>query len=175
MPVTLDPAAPARELAREAGLGTPPADAGPDGSGLALAGLAVRVVAVGWATVDLDRAWSELAPPGAAAHEDHVHVVDGLLGARGRFLGSSPGGIRSILLEPATEGRLAASLARRGEGPAALYLAPTTGDLSAALDRLARAGTRMRAGDTAIGPGAVVLDGPASGPQVILVAVPSRP
>lgn len=173
MPVTLDPAALADELAREAGLGDGPPEAGPGGPGLALAGLAVRVVAVGWATVDLDRAWIELAARTPAAPAVHAVLRDELLGARGRTLGTSAGGIRSILLEPATEGRLAASLAHRGEGPAVLYVAPTVGELSAAVDRLIHGGSRLRAGRTALGPGAVVLGVPAAGPQVILVAVPS--
>ncbi len=176
----LDPAALADGLAREAGLadGSPEAGSpalGPRGPGLALAGLAVRVVAVGWATVDLDRAWVELAPRTPTAPAVGAVVRDELLGARGRILGTSAGGVRSILLEPATEGRLAASLAHRGEGPAVLYVAPTVGDLSAAVDRLTHGGSRVRAGRTALGPGVVVLGVPSAGPQVIVVAVPSGP
>ncbi len=173
--MTLEPAALADELAREAGLADGPREAVSSGSGLVLAGLAVRVVAVGWATVDLDRAWVELAPRSPAASALDAVLRDELLGARGRILGASAGGIRSILLEPATEGRLAASLAHRGEGPAVLYVAPTVGDLSAAVDRLTHGGSRLRSGRTALGSGAVVLGLPSAGPQVILVAVPSGP
>jgi len=44
-----------------------------------------------------------------------------LLGARSWRIGDGP--VALLLLEPRTEGRLAAALARRGEGVAAIYLA----------------------------------------------------
>jgi hypothetical protein len=171
----VDAAALADDLAQEAGLTDRPDNARQGGPGLMLAGLAVRVVAVGWATVDLDRAWVELGETAAAQPADGARVQDELLGAWARLLGSSSGDIQSVLLEPFTEGRLAASLARRGEGPAVLYVTPAGGDLSAAVDRLAGGGSRVRSGRTALGPGAVVLGGSPGGPQVLLVAVPSGP
>jgi len=71
------------------------------------------LLGVGWATVDLDRAAAQLgAPPGRIAD-------DRLLGARCMVVPGSPA---LLLLEPATEGRIAASLARWGEGPAVLYV-----------------------------------------------------
>jgi hypothetical protein len=77
----------------------------------------------GWATVELDRAALEvaatLAALGTPATEDAP--PDELLGARARRL-RFPGGKDLLLLEPSTEGLLAASLARFGEGSVALYL-----------------------------------------------------
>ena len=83
-------------------------------------------LAVGWATVELDRAAVELAhllAPGKTFEEAPSSVT---LGARCR-IGSAaePRGFRIILLEPETEGRLAATLARSGEGwVASWYLDP---------------------------------------------------
>jgi hypothetical protein len=83
--------------------------------------------AVGWATVDLERALAELragsgelaalaaslaVDPGADGDERR----DGWLGARCRILGGGGAGPALVLLEPDTEGRLAATLARFGEG-----------------------------------------------------------
>jgi hypothetical protein len=72
------------------------------------------LIAVGWGTVDLERATAALtnldlrpAPP------------DLSLGARARL--GYPGPIGLVVLEPLTEGRLAAFLARHGEGLAVLY------------------------------------------------------
>lgn len=79
---------------------------------------------VGWATVELDRAESELADwlAGQAADPDD-DVSDAHLGARARVRDADglPGDTM-VLLEPTTEGRVAASLVRDGEGPCALYL-----------------------------------------------------
>ncbi|MFM2105800.1 MAG: hypothetical protein RL338_832 [Chloroflexota bacterium] len=73
---------------------------------------------IGWATVDLERA--------AAAWPDrrlHRGAPEPGLGATTLVEGGAvPGGIALVLLEPATEGRLAATLARHGEGPAVLYV-----------------------------------------------------
>jgi hypothetical protein len=74
------------------------------------------LVAIGWATVDLERAaaaWPDLSF--AVAAEDRS------LGARAS-VARLPGSLRLVLLEPLSEGRLAAFLARHGEGPSALYL-----------------------------------------------------
>jgi hypothetical protein len=77
------------------------------------------VIAVGWATVELDRAVAGFAArlaPGTAFAEaaDCVH-----LGARclvGRLAEPIDGAASVVLMEPATEGRLAATLARHDEG-----------------------------------------------------------
>jgi hypothetical protein len=112
--------------------GDRPAGDTPDDRGPAGAGQAAALVAVIWATVDLERAEADLAPwlepleppappdgrDGIAGLHDEPH-----LGARGRIRTTSglPGG-RLVLLEPTTEGALAASLARDGEGPCGLYI-----------------------------------------------------
>ena len=93
-------------------------------AGLALAGIA-------WATVELDRAEMELEPwlvapdpalgDGDAPAEPHLGAT-----ARRRRTLALPGATL-LLAEPDTEGRLAASLARDGEGPVALYLRTAAG------------------------------------------------
>jgi hypothetical protein len=76
---------------------------------------APRLMAVGWATVDLERTLDDL---GIAAGP---RVDETLLG--GQACRIDLDGIAVLVLEPTTEGRLAAALARRGEGICALYLA----------------------------------------------------
>jgi hypothetical protein len=72
-----------------------------------------RLLAVGWATVDVERAAFDAGLPTAELPADRQ------LGARVARLGEGP----IVLLEPNTEGRVAAALARHGEGPVALYVA----------------------------------------------------
>ena len=159
-----DPALAAAALAAEAGL---------DRLRPILGAVELRLVAVGWATVDLDRATHEFLAPGDTAVMATV-VTDELLGARGRR--STPASTTAVvLLEPTTEGLLAATLARRDEGPAVLYLAPIDGELGPSLERLATAGIPTRRGDGPFGEAALVLGRPAAGPQLILVGVPSGP
>ncbi len=74
-----------------------------------------RLVAVGWATVDLERTLDGLG----VSHRPSI-VDEPLLGARGSRVDAGP--VAVIVLEPSTEGRLAAALARRGEGICALYV-----------------------------------------------------
>jgi hypothetical protein len=87
---------------------------------------ALELVGLGWATVESDRAEAELAPwlgPRAGGEP-----LDETLGARARLrAGGGLPGSWTVILEPVTEGRAAASLARDGEGPCALYLAPAVG------------------------------------------------
>ena len=136
-----------------------------------------RIVGIGWATVDLDRAAAQfsasLCLPANVWLPAHR---DAQLGAEAR-LGPSLGQDRPrlILLEPDTEGRLAASLARLGEGVAVVYL---VGDDSR------NPGQRGEDGGTGgattrsalstrqpgpLGPARLVLGGPAWGPHVIVV------
>jgi hypothetical protein len=69
--------------------------------------------------VDAERLAAALGKPlSSDAHEDPA------LGAIGYGVASAS--LPLVLLEPATEGRIAASLARLGEGPVALYLAGVT-------------------------------------------------
>jgi hypothetical protein len=89
-----------------------------------LAGL--RVVGVGWATVEADRAFEELATVLGAATGWAAQVRDSLLGATAWRRDPAPAdGVQLFVLEPDTEGRLAAYLARFGEGVGVAYLAGT--------------------------------------------------
>lgn len=136
----------------------------------------LRVVAVIVATVDLERA--------AAAIGGTVRPLaeDPLLGARVWLIEAGTGvppaepGERPVaLVEPSTEGRLAATLARRGEGPVGRYVA-ARGGLSAAGVRAARAGIALsRTEPGPFGPSVLVLDGPVSGPHLVLVEPASVP
>lgn len=80
---------------------------------------------MGWATVELDRAARTLVTllhPGTSFEDAPVSLV---LGARCRIglgVGPTGGSIRVVLLEPSTEGRLAAFLARSGEAWAATWV-----------------------------------------------------
>ena len=80
---------------------------------------------VGWATVELDRAEAELAEWLAGdAPDPAADALEPVLGARcASAAADGLPGAELVLLEPTTEGRLAASLARDGEGPCALYAA----------------------------------------------------
>jgi hypothetical protein len=124
-----------------------------------------RVAAIGWATVELERAAEELTlafrragrgePDWAPAERET------LLGATA-WLGDVDGA-SVVLLEPDTEGRLAAALARFGEGVAAIYLAPGAAATAANASRLgASAGGPL-------GSGRVLLGRPAWGPHVLVL------
>jgi hypothetical protein len=128
---------------------------------------AFRLVGVAWATVDLERAADDLSMwlgpvRGVARRDPHlgartaVHAAAGLPGD----------GI--VLAEPDTEGRLAAVLARDGEGPAALYLRPAGG---LAAWRTSAEARGVAVSSVAVGPlgSSAMLLLPVSGPQVILV------
>ena len=109
------------------------------GSGIA------RPLAVGWATVESERAEAELAAalglpePGAAFRAAPRSAA---LGGACRIAAGVPvGGGSLVVLEPDTEGRLAGSLARLGEGPVAAWLA--VGDLASAIRSLRSAGSTV--------------------------------
>lgn len=131
----------------------------------------LRLAGLGWATVELDRAFDELGMWLGDAEE--ATADDPLLGARARAFeaGGLPGD-RVVLLEPSTEGRLAASLARDGEGPAALYLRPAEG-LAAWLASARRRGVSVsvrRIGP--LGSSVLLTGGPVSGPHLVIVDEP---
>jgi len=133
----------------------------------ALTGISVvaELIAVGWATVELERAIAA-DPAGFEVAPDDV-----LLGA---FARRSTRGDRLILLEPNTEGPLVATLARWGEGPAALYLS-VPGDAlppgsPAGLDVAIR--PSVRGGP--FGPSILLAGGSSAGPHVVLVNEPAR-
>jgi hypothetical protein len=125
------------------------------------------VVALGWATVDADRA---IAATQAGADRSFTRLPDDEhLGALVHAsLTKKPA---TLVLEPVTEGRLAATLARGGEGPAAVYVAAGIGSL----DRLAAA-VRAAVGAPAavrpgpLGPSLLLPLGAAWGPHVLVVA-----
>jgi hypothetical protein len=86
-----------------------------------------RRLAQGWATVELERAAIELADrlrPGAAFEPTARSPLLGARCLRGVAVGD---GEWIVLLEPDTEGRLAAYLARNGEGWAVTWLASDVG------------------------------------------------
>jgi len=72
------------------------------------------IVAVGWGTVDVERTLHDLG------HSADAPARDDPLGAKGVLI--SEGDQAILVLEPVTEGRLAACLARHGEGICALYV-----------------------------------------------------
>lgn len=113
-----------------------------------------RLVGIGWATVDIER-----AAAGLDAVDLRTAEQDDLLGARAWRISAGP--VALVLLEPITEGRLALALARRGEGVVALYLRSDE-PLDGAL-RLTAMGV----------PGRLVPDTRSWGPFMILVAEPA--
>lgn len=128
---------------------------------LAWAGGEGEPAAVGWATVELDRAAFELARELGAAPGVFVPADDSVaLGASSRVaLGILPGGLSLAILEPSTEGRLAYTLARLGEGPVAIWSA-----LDGALTP-SDPGTRPGP----FGPERLVPGGPVHGPHRFLI------
>jgi hypothetical protein len=125
----------------------------------------LRRLAVGHATVDLDDA--EAALRASAAAEVTSAADDELLGGRAR-IAASKDGETIVLLEPYTEGRLAASLARFGHGPIVEYLeAADDDDVTAAAAAAGIVLSAVRAGP--FGPQRLVVGGKPWGPHIILV------
>ncbi len=124
-------------------------------------GIAGTPVALGWATVELDRAVAELSRalgiPAMrfAAAADSVH-----LGARSLVAHAALSRDRSlVVLEPSTEGRLAATLARHDEGPVAVWMiVPDMGTVRTSSERSGPLGLER-----------LVLGGALHGPQRLLV------
>jgi hypothetical protein len=145
---------------------------------------AARLLALGWATVELERAassWPDVR--WEAAPRDSLVGARSLV-ARARLRADAPPArpapadvVTIVLLEPDTEGRLAASLARHGEGPAVLYVRVPR-DTNAGLPaRLARLGMRARAGPGPFGPEWAIHGPHASSPTLVVVpeAEPADP
>jgi hypothetical protein len=137
-----------------------------------LAGL--RIAGIGWATVELERAAEDLASAFRRAGMPEPRwspgTRDELLGAEA-WVSREPwpaAGIEPapavVLLEPDTEGRLAATLARFDEGVGAVYLARRP-DATTPIDptRLGRPATGP------LGAARLVLARPAWGPNVLVV------
>ena len=132
---------------------------------------ALRLAGIGWATVELDRAEAELAEWLVAEVHPAKDVAEPLVGARARPRRTDglPGGTL-VLLEPTTEGRLAASLVRDGEGPCTLYLRASAGLdawVAAARDRGAMVSAKRKG---PLGTGVLVPGPDRAGPHVIVVA-----
>ncbi len=143
----------------------------------AAAGISVQArstaafLALGWATVDLER--SAATWPGVrwhAASRDALIGATALVGRAGAPSHGAPeDAITIVLLEPDSEGRLAASLARHGEGPSVLYLRVRGTDIAAISARLAPLGLRLAAGTGPFGPGWAIVGLAGSSPSLILV------
>lgn len=149
----------------------------PDAPGIAVP---FALAGVAWATVDLDRAADELGPwllPDEAAGGAPAHdLVEPHLGARARRhpTAALPGSV-IVLLEPTTEGRLAASLARDGEGPCALYVRPP-GGLDAWVAGAGRRGILVSSRrDGPFGPSVLVPGAAVAGPHLVIVDRPEPP
>ena len=130
------------------------------------------VLAVGWATVELDRAARELSHLLAVGARFEEAAPSVILGARCRS-GPAAAGSRLwvALLEPASEGRLAGTLARDGEGWAVTWLRVAAPGL-----RVAAPGPRSALRPGPFGPERLLADGRAAGPRrLALEAVPSPP
>jgi len=123
------------------------------------------IVGIGWATVELDRAERELS--GVAKFE--AAPRDSALGAAAR---RSPIAERTrpavVLLEPDTEGLLAAALARFGEGVEVVYLGPLARE---DIDDTPRLGP-PRPGP--LGPARLVIGRPPWGPHALVLAGATR-
>ena len=143
---------------------------------VAVAGPEAVALAVIWATVDLERSLVGLGIEVDAAATQVM--ADTFLGARVVVVPSGPDASLLAIAEPTTEGRLAAALARHGEGPAGRYVA-VSDDLGQARMRAGALGIPVsRVEDGPFGPSMLLLIGPVSGPQLILcepAAVPSTP
>ena len=120
------------------------------------------IAGIGWATVELDRAARELAGAGPFG----MAPSDVAIGAAARRSQAARGSAASavLLLEPETEGLLAAALARFGEGVLAVYLGPLD---RADVDDTPRLGP-SRAGP--LGPARLVIGRPAWGPHALVLA-----
>jgi hypothetical protein len=119
------------------------------------------VAGIGWATVELGRAERELAGVGPFG----MAPRDAALGASARRSATKRGRSPVIaLLEPDTEGLLAAALARFGEGVLAVYLGPLD---RADIDDTPRLGPPQPG---PLGPARLVIGRPAWGPHALVLA-----
>ena len=115
-----------------------------------------------WATIELARA-AALAPAVEPTRSDD------LLGAFAAVATLAPRR-HVVILEPSTEGPLAAALARHGEGWLAAYL---RGSRGSAIGRLRDAGYPLSTiGRGPFGPERRIIVGPRDGPFLVLVAEP---
>jgi hypothetical protein len=144
-------------------------DDGPSLAWLAPGGERLRTLAEIWATVELERALTELGPGVLATGPVGDVHDDPLLGARVVIVSAGEDGVPIAVAEPSTEGRLAATLVRHGEGRAGRYArSPVALDTVRAL--AADAGvTVSRPASGPFGSAVLVLTGSVAGPHLILV------
>ncbi|MBA2755985.1 MAG: GNAT family N-acetyltransferase [Chloroflexi bacterium] len=133
---------------------------GPEADG---ASPVVRPLALGWATVELDRATSELGSLIGEGQIARSAPRSAALGAACQMFGTDdPEMPWVVLLEPDTEGRLAATLARHGEGWAAAWWSGAD-DARPATPAARIAWSPPRPGP--FGPERLLLGGPTTGPH----------
>jgi hypothetical protein len=120
----------------------------------------LRAVGLGWATVDLERGAAELAATAPGQLRFGAAADDATLGARCRVAPGLAGDLSLVLLEPSTEGRLAAALARTGEGPVAGWFEGPHEPDALALSR---------SGAGPLGAARLVLGGSRSGPFALIL------
>jgi hypothetical protein len=128
---------------------------------------ALQIAGIGWATVELERAARELHATTAARWDPARR--DEVLGARTLRLVADGPGPAIVLLEPDTEGRLAAALARFGEGVAAIYLAGARRDPTPSGKTGEVGGAPARNADGPLGPARLVPGRPRWGPHVLVL------
>ena len=121
---------------------------------------------VGWGTIELERAVRSARRTGGAPVTPVPAPDDEHLGGRCVVIRPEGSDEVVILLEPFTEGLLAAALARHGEGLVVTYVL-SDHDASARL-RAAGIGLSAEAGGP-LGPGRLVLGGDRWGPHVVAV------
>lgn len=128
-------------------------------------------LAVGWGTVDLER-----AALGQGSDRPTAPLPDDeLLGARCLSVGPTADDLPIVLLEPNTEARLAASLARHGEGPIVLYLLVPARTIDRFRVVAPASGVHLsRPATGPFGRAVLVLDEAAWGPHVIVAAAAGR-
>ncbi len=122
------------------------------------------VLAIGWATVDRERFAAGLGLGAVEQLPDDPHL--------GAFV-VRHGSVRpaTLIIEPSTEGRLSATLARSGEGPTAIYLRLGAGGVEAFAAAARPSGvavSSVRLGP--LGPSIVLPGGRIWDPAVVLVA-----
>lgn len=134
-------------------------------------------LAIGWATVELERAARELAPllvPGTSFRRTQASIHLGAYAWLGAVVPERlPPEVPAragwvVLLEPSTEGRLAVTLARNGEAWCAVWTAAADADRDAPDPRPpGTARSLVRPGP--IGDERLLLGGPVWGPHRLLV------
>lgn len=122
------------------------------------------LLAIGWATVDRERFVAGLGLGAVEQLPDDPHL--GAFVVRHGLARPA-----SLILEPSTEGRLAATLARSGEGPVAIYLGLGSAGLNAFRPQRGPGSVQVSTVQPGpLGPSAVLLGGRIWDPAVVLVA-----